>query len=130
MQIFSPILWVVLIFFMISFAVKKLLSLIRSHLFVLITQTCPTLCDPKDCQAVKSHARPARLLCPWDSLGKNTGLGCDLLLQVIFLTQGLNLSLMSPALHVDSLPLSHQVSLIILILIFITLGGGQKKILL
>ena len=30
---------------------------------------------------------PARLLCPWDSLGKNTGVGCHLLLQGIFLTQ-------------------------------------------
>ena len=33
---------------------------------------------------------PARLLCPCDSLGKNTGVGCHALLQGIFLTQGLN----------------------------------------
>ena len=39
------------------------------------------------------------LLCPWDSPGKNTGVGCHALLQGIFPTQGLNLhSLMSPAL--------------------------------
>ena len=31
-----------------------------------------------------------RLLYPWDSLGKNTGVGCHALLQGIFLTQGLN----------------------------------------
>ena len=31
-----------------------------------------------------------RLLCPWDSAGKNTGVGCHALLQGIFLTQGLN----------------------------------------
>ena len=31
-----------------------------------------------------------RLLCPWDSLGKNTGVGCHFLLEGIFLTQGLN----------------------------------------
>ena len=31
-----------------------------------------------------------RLLCPWDSLGKNTGLGCHALLQGIFPTQGSN----------------------------------------
>ena len=31
---------------------------------------------------------PARLLCPWDSSGKNTGVGCHALLQRIFLTQG------------------------------------------
>ena len=33
---------------------------------------------------------PARLLCPWDSLGKNTGVGCHTLFQMIFPTQGLN----------------------------------------
>ena len=31
-----------------------------------------------------------RLLCPWDSPGKNTGGGCHFLLQGIFLTQGSN----------------------------------------
>ena len=30
------------------------------------------------------------LLCPWDSPGENTGVGCDALLQEIFLTQGSN----------------------------------------
>ena len=33
---------------------------------------------------------PATLLCPWESPGKNTGVGCHALLQGIFLTQGLN----------------------------------------
>ena len=33
---------------------------------------------------------PARLLCPWDSPGKNTGVGCHALLQGIFLTQESN----------------------------------------
>ena len=32
----------------------------------------------------------ARLLCPWDSPGKNTGVGCHALLQEIFSTQALN----------------------------------------
>ena len=42
--------------------------------------------------SVMSHSFcPAlRLLCPWDSPGKNTGVGCHFLLQGIFLTQGLN----------------------------------------
>ena len=31
-----------------------------------------------------------RLLCPWDSLGKDTGVGCHALLQGIFPTQGSN----------------------------------------
>ena len=33
---------------------------------------------------------PARVLCPWDSPGKDTGVGCHFLLQMIFLTQGSN----------------------------------------
>ena len=33
---------------------------------------------------------PARLLCPWDSPGKNTGVGFHFLLQGIFPTQGLS----------------------------------------
>ena len=33
---------------------------------------------------------PTRLLCPWDSPGKNTGVGCHALLQGIFPTQGWN----------------------------------------
>ena len=37
-------------------------------------QSCPTLCDP--------HRRqPTRLPRPWDSPGKNTGVGCHVLLQ-------------------------------------------------
>ena len=52
--------------------------------------------------------QPDRLLCPWDSLGKNTGVGCHFLLQGIFPTQGSNPRL--PCLldwQADSLPLSH-----------------------
>ena len=36
---------------------------------------------------------PTRLICPWDSPGKNIGAGCRVLLQGIFSTQGSNLSL-------------------------------------
>ena len=42
-----------------------------------VAQSCPTL-------------KPARLLCPWDSPGKSTGVGCHFLLQEIFPIQGLN----------------------------------------
>ena len=49
---------------------------------VLVTQSCLTL---------QPHGlSPIRLLCPWDSPGKNTGVGCHALLQGIFPTQGLN----------------------------------------
>ena len=49
---------------------------------VLVTQSCPTLCDPVDCM------QPSRLLCPWVSPGKNTGVGSHSFLQEVFLTQG------------------------------------------
>ena len=38
--------------------------------------------------------QPARLLCPWDSPGKSTGVGCHSPLQGIFLTQRLNSGLL------------------------------------
>ena len=66
------------------------------------------------CSAVSDSMRPhglkpARLLCPWNFRGKNTGVGCHFLLQGIFLTQGLNSHLLlSPTLQADSLPLPHQ----------------------
>ena len=51
--------------------------------------------------------QPARLFCPWDSPGKNTGVDCHALLQGIFLTQGSNPCLLW-LLHwqVGSLPLA------------------------
>ena len=51
---------------------------------------------------------PNRLLCPWGFPGKNTGLGCQPLLQGIFPTQESNPG--SPTLQADSLPLSHLAS--------------------
>ena len=56
--------------------------------------------------------QPARLLCPWNSPGKNTGVGCHFLLQGIFPTQGLNPHLLHW--QADSLPLSQQASLSLL----------------
>ena len=37
--------------------------------------SCPTLCNPIDVW------QPTSLPCPWDSPGKNTGVGCHFLLQ-------------------------------------------------
>ena len=53
--------------------------------------------------------QPTGLLCPWDSLGKNTGVGCHALLQGIFLTQGSNSGL--PHCKRILYHLSHQGSL-------------------
>ena len=61
-------------------------------------ESCPTLCNPM---------QPARLLCPWDSLGKNTGVGCCTLFQGIFPTQGSKLHLLCLLnWQVGSLPLT------------------------
>ena len=40
-------------------------------------QSCPTLCDVD----VRCRWQPTRLPRPWDSPGKNTGVGCHFLLQ-------------------------------------------------
>ena len=49
-------------------------------------QSCPSLFAPMDC------SQPARLLCPWNFPGTNTGVGCHFLFEGIFLTQGLKLA--------------------------------------
>ena len=59
----------------------KLFYTIGSSLVVLVTQVCLTLCDLMDCSL-------PGFSCPWDSPGKNTGVGCHSLLQGIFPIQG------------------------------------------
>ena len=55
-------------------------SWVSRQIITKVTQSCPTLCDPKDYS-------------PWDSPGKSTGVGSLSLLQGIFPTQGSNLGL-------------------------------------
>ena len=40
-----------------------------------VIQSCPILCDPMDCSL------PGFSICPWDFLGKSTGVGCHFLLR-------------------------------------------------
>ena len=49
-------------------------SVPRSAAAAKSLQSCPTLCDPH-------RQQPTRLPRPWDSPGKNTGVGCHFLLQ-------------------------------------------------
>ena len=44
----------------------------------------------ESCSVVSYSLQPHGLYSPWNSPGRNTGVGCLLLLQGIFLTQGLN----------------------------------------
>ena len=61
-----------------------MLLLVKANIYLLSAaavaaakslQSCLTLCDPID------FWQPTRLPCPWDSPGKNTGVGCHFLLQ-------------------------------------------------
>ena len=73
--------------------------------------------------------QPVRLLCPWDSPGKNTEVSCHALPQGIFLAQGLNQSFLH-LLHwqAGSLPLAppgkprlmHQCQLLSCVQLFVT----------
>ena len=61
--------------------------------YLLIDTYVASVCACVSCLAVSDSLWPqglwlTRLLCPWDSPGKNTGVGCHSLLQGIFLTQG------------------------------------------
>ena len=61
---------------------------IYMHVFVCVI--CPVMSD-----SLKHHGRqPTRFLCPWNSPGRNTGLGCHFLLQGIFQTQESNQGLL------------------------------------
>ena len=70
----------------------------RLSLCVLVAKSCLTLAIP--------WTAACQLLCPWNSPGKSTGVGCHFLLQGIFLSQGSNPGL----LHCRQMlyPLSHQ----------------------
>ena len=71
-----------------SYEIKRCLLLGRKVMTNLeseeseVAQSCPTLWP--------HGLQPTRLLRPWDSLGKNTGVGCHFLLQGIFPNQGSN----------------------------------------
>ena len=62
-------------------------------------QSCPTLCDPIDGQ-------PTRLRRPWNSRGKNTGVGCHFLLQCVKLKSQSQVAEFCPTLrdHMDCSP--------------------------
>ena len=74
----------------------KVRSLFVSYT-VVVAKSCLTLLQPHGLQ-------PTRLLCPWDSPGKNTGVGCHFVFQGVFQTHGSNPSLLHW--EVNSLPLS------------------------
>ena len=57
-----------------------------STLLIIRLLTCSVVSD-----SLRPHGlQPIRLLCPWNFLSRNTGVGCQFLFQGIFLTQGSN----------------------------------------
>ena len=63
------------------------------HYFFVLSFFCCCCCSVASVMSdyVQHYGlQPARLLCPWYSPGKSTGVGCHALFQVIFPTQGLN----------------------------------------
>ena len=56
-----------------------------------LLQSCLTLCDPIDGSPPGSH--------PWDSPGKNTGVGCHFLLQCMQVKSESEVSQLCPTLH-------------------------------
>ena len=55
----------------------------QGSVLCLVTRPCLTLCDPMGCSPPGSSVHG-------DSPGRNTGVGCYSLLQIIFTTEGLN----------------------------------------
>ena len=88
---------------MLTLQMRKLRH--RGMLSAQLLQLYPTL---------RPHGlESARLLCPWDSPGKNAGAGCHFLLQGIFSTQGSNPCLLwLLRWQADSLLLSYLGSLV------------------
>ena len=80
------------------------LASLKSSSINSVQFSCSVMSD-----SLRTHGlQPARLLLPWVSLDKNTGVGCHSFSRGIFPTQGLNLHLLC-LLHwqSDSLPLQH-----------------------
>ena len=68
----------------------------HTHTYIYTAQCLDCLCVSHSVvsNSLRPHGpQPARLLCPWNSPGKNTGVGCHSLLQGICLTEGSNLCL-------------------------------------
>ena len=71
-----------------------------------LTHQCMRTCSVMSDSLQPHGLQPARLLCPWSSPGKNSGVGCHYLLQGIFPTQVSNPGLLNC--RQISYRLSHQ----------------------
>ena len=99
-------------------------SPVHSSIHPFIVCVCVCVCV---CSVVPGSLQHTRLLCPWDFPGKNTAVDYHSLLLGNLPDPGIKLaSPMSPALQVDSLPLSHWRSPSILLLMNIQRNMSQN----
>ena len=67
---------------LMNFCLTKKFTTFGFHLFDLVWIECYAAKSPQSCPTVQPNGRqPTRLPRPWDSPGKNTGVGCHFLLQ-------------------------------------------------
>ena len=78
--------------------IHQFLCIWLCYCYCLVTKSCPAFLQLHELQ-------PTRVLSPWKFPGKNIGVRCHFLLQVIFPIQGSNLHFLHW--QADSLPLSH-----------------------
>ena len=85
-------------FFKQNFIVVSFLWCCVEHFFIYVLSIRYPLCDVPaavlclslSCVWPTPWTWPSRLLCPWDSPGRNTGVACHALFQGIFPSQGSN----------------------------------------
>ena len=75
-----------------SVVVAPGLTFPEAHAAAKLLQSCPTLCDPID-------SSPPGSPHPWDSPGKNTGVGCHFLLQCTKVKSESEVTQSCPTLH-------------------------------
>ena len=83
---------------------QVILSVLWLFFIQLLNKGEKSECVSCSVDSLRPHGlQPTWFHCPWNPLGKNTGVGCHSLLQGIFPTQRLNQA-GSPKLQADSLP--------------------------
>ena len=83
------VLYCIILYYIVLYSLLYCIIAYWWEVKMLVSQLCPTLCDPMDCSPHPTPPTP-RLLCPWNSPSKNTGVSSHSLLQGIFPTQDSN----------------------------------------
>lgn len=89
-----------------GFSFLSLIEYVKTHILHQVVRACEAAsvmsnCDPMDCSPLTSS-------CLWDSQARILGVGCHVLLQGNFQTQGGTCAFCSSCMYVDSLLLSHR----------------------